>query len=124
MRISASASYLPADIVVVPFPYSDRFAEKVRPALVVSNDRLARIGFIWIVMITSAKRVPLSDDVLIRELEPTGLSAHSVVRPAKIACTEASRLIGRIGRLRDDEAAAVFLKLHDFLASSDRPQSA
>jgi mRNA interferase MazF len=32
------------DIVVVPFPYADRLAEKRRPALVISNRRLAPFG--------------------------------------------------------------------------------
>ena len=33
--------YDPFDIVVVPFPYADRLAEKRRPALVISNRKLA-----------------------------------------------------------------------------------
>jgi len=44
----------PFEIVVVPFPYTDRMAEKRRPALVVSNAELAaRFGRVWVAMITS-----------------------------------------------------------------------
>jgi mRNA-degrading endonuclease toxin of MazEF toxin-antitoxin module len=32
------------DIVVVPLPYADRLAEKRRPALVISNRKLAPFG--------------------------------------------------------------------------------
>ena len=38
MPTSETRAYLPGDVVVVPFPYTDRFAEKRRPALVISND--------------------------------------------------------------------------------------
>jgi mRNA interferase MazF len=34
------------DVVVVPFPYADRLAEKRRPALVISNRKLALFGVI------------------------------------------------------------------------------
>jgi len=44
------------DIVVVPFPYADRLAEKRRPALVISSRKLAPFGLIWLAMITSAQR--------------------------------------------------------------------
>ena len=33
MATSEARSYRPGDVVVVPLPYSDRFAEKRRPAL-------------------------------------------------------------------------------------------
>jgi hypothetical protein len=34
------------DIVVVPFPYADRLAEKRRPAPVISNRKLVPYGLI------------------------------------------------------------------------------
>ena len=46
------------DIVVVPVPYADRLAEKRRPALVISNRKLAPFGLIWVAMITSAENAP------------------------------------------------------------------
>jgi mRNA interferase MazF len=76
------------DVVVVPFPYADRLAEKRRPALVISNRRLAPFGLIWVAMITSADNAPLSCDVTIANLARAGLPAPSVVRAAKIACIE------------------------------------
>ncbi len=35
-------SFAPGDVVVVPFPYTDALAEKRRPAVVVSSQRLER----------------------------------------------------------------------------------
>jgi hypothetical protein len=46
------------DVVVVPFPYADRLAEKRRPALVISNRKLAVHGLVWVAMITSAEYEP------------------------------------------------------------------
>jgi mRNA interferase MazF len=107
----------PYDIVVVPFPYADRLAEKRRPALVVSNRKLATHGVVWVVMITSAENEAWPTDVPIALLDRTGLPAPSVVRPAKIACVEPSRIDRRIGRLDKAEARKVGQRLRGFLGS-------
>src|ERR1041385_383118 len=52
MAASEARRFDPFDIVVVPFPYADRLAENRRPALVISNRKLAGHGLIWVAMIT------------------------------------------------------------------------
>jgi mRNA interferase MazF len=99
------------DIVVVPFPYADRLAEKRRPALVISNRKLVPFGLIWVAMITSAENAPWSCDVAIADLARAGLPAPSVVRTAKIACIEPVRIERRAGRLDKAAAKAVMQKL-------------
>jgi mRNA interferase MazF len=106
------------DIVVVPFPYADRLAEKRRPALVVSNRKLASFGLIWVAMITSADNAPWSCDVVIGDLARAGLPAPSVVRTAKIACIEPARIERRAGRLDKGTARALAQKLKGFLGSA------
>jgi mRNA interferase MazF len=103
------------DIVVVPFPYADRLAEKRRPALVISNRKLAPFGLIWVAMITSADNAPWSCDVDVADLASAGLPAPSVVRPAKIACIEPARIERRAGKLDKATAKAVAQKLRGFL---------
>jgi mRNA interferase MazF len=103
------------DIVVVPFPHTDRLAEKRRPALVISNRKLTPFGLIWLAMITSADNAPWSCDVDIADLTRAGLPAPSVVRPAKIACIEPSRIERRAGKLDKATAKAVAQKLRGFL---------
>src|ERR1700689_1783839 len=105
------------DVVVVPFPYADRLAEKRRPALVISNRKLAPHGVIWVAMITSAENEPWSSDVAIIDFNRSGLPAPSVVRPAKIACIEPSRIDRRIGRLNKTAARKVGQKLRGFIAT-------
>lgn len=70
------------DVVVVPFPFTDRLATKKRPALVLSNAENFgdRIGHSVLAMITSAKNPPWPLDVEISDLKAAGLPAPSKVR--------------------------------------------
>jgi mRNA interferase MazF len=106
------------DIVVVPFPYADRLAEKRRPALVISNRKLVPFGLIWVAMITSADNAPWSCDVTITDLARAGLPAPSVVRTAKIACIEPARIERRAGRLDKVTGKAVAQRLKGFLGGA------
>ena len=100
-------SFAPFDIVVVPFPYSDRLAEKRRPALVVSaavlGDELDRL---WVAMITTDRGRRLIGDTAITDLTVAGLPAESLVRASKIATIEVDRVLRRAGRLSDQDLAA------------------
>ncbi len=96
------------DVVVVPFPYSDRLAEKRRPALVVSDPDLERsCGLIWVAMITSSGRSRLLGDVALQDLKAAGLPVTSTIRTGKIATIEPHRILRTAGRLAavDQEAA-------------------
>jgi len=115
MTSEKATRFDPFDIVVVPFPYADRLAKKRRPALVISNRKLAAHGVIWVAMITSAENEAWSSDVAITDLKRAALPAPSVVRVAKIACIEPGRIDRRIGRLGKAEAKAVGQRLRGFL---------
>jgi mRNA interferase MazF len=115
MATSEEERFDPFDIVVVPFPYADRLAEKRRPALVISNRKLATHGLVWVAMITSADNEPWPSDIAIADLDRAGLPAPSVVRSAKIACIEPSRIDRRVGRLDKVQARKVGQRLREFL---------
>lgn len=84
------------DVVIVPFPYSDKLAEKRRPALVVSSTKFNRAsGYLWVVMITSKTQQSTPDDIIFDHAK-AGLSKPSIVRASKIATIEADRVI-RVG---------------------------
>jgi mRNA interferase MazF len=87
-------------VVLVPFPYSDRLAEKRRPALIVSNTLLREeFDLVWVVMITSAANPRWTCDVEISNLRVAGLPAPSIIRPAKLATIESARIVRRIGTI-------------------------
>jgi mRNA interferase MazF len=96
----------PFDVVVVPFPYSDQLAEKRRPALVISNAKLHREGFIWIAMITGAGKERRAGDLVIKDLASASLPGASMVRASKIATIEPERIVRRIGSLAKGERTA------------------
>lgn len=105
------------DIVVVPFPYADRLAEKRRPALVISGPKLAPLGLIWLAMITSAENEQWPGDVPVTDLVRAGLPAASLIRSAKIACIDPARIERRAGRLDKAAAKLVAQRLRGFLGS-------
>jgi mRNA interferase MazF len=110
------ADPVPWDVWVVPFPYSDRLAEKRRPALVISGDALfRRHGLLWMAMITSTRINPWTSDIEITDLSAAGLPIPSRVRIAKIAAVEPARLLGRLGQLSASDARAVASALRKFL---------
>ena len=115
MPISDPVAYSPGDVVVVPFSYSDRLAEKRRPAVVVSSTQLAAQGFVWLVMITSARQSALAHDAPIADLALAGLSAPCVVRPTKIATVEPSRIVRKAGRLNVKEIAQLLGAVRAFI---------
>lgn len=109
--------YASFDIVVVPFPYADRLAEKRRPALVVSAPGLQKsFGLVWLMMITSADNPAWDCDVAISDLKLAGLPAPSVVRPAKIATVDATRILRRIGKLAAKDGRRVKDGMRELIA--------
>jgi mRNA interferase MazF len=85
------------DIVVVPFPYADKLAEKRRPAIVVSDDHFnAKQTLVWVAMITSASQRPWPTDIPL-PLGSTALTAESMIRISKMATIEQSRIIRVLG---------------------------
>jgi mRNA interferase MazF len=109
--------YAPFDVVVVPFPYADRLAEKRRPAIVVSLATLEKQhGLVWLVMVTSLGNRRWREDIEVSDLKLAGLPAPSLVRPTKIATADASRIVRRIGQLPAKDAQALKTALRGIIA--------
>lgn len=70
------------DVVVVPFPFTDRTTTKRRPALVLSDAGTfnKQVGQSVLAMITSARNSDWPLDVEIGDLDTAGLPSASVVR--------------------------------------------
>ncbi len=90
----------PFDLVVVPFPYAGRLAEKRRPAVVISAGAVsARYKLVLLAMVTSAMNPRWDCDVDITDLKASGLPAPSRICPVKIATADVSRILRTIGKL-------------------------
>jgi mRNA interferase MazF len=101
-------AFAQGDVLVLPFPYSDRLAEKRRPAVVISKPALERThGLVWVAMITTHRGSVRTEDVPIGDLARAGLPAPSLVRPVKIATIEPARVVRVAGALTPDDLASV-----------------
>jgi mRNA interferase MazF len=101
-------------MVVVPFPYSNRIAEKRRPALVVSSDRFnTETGLLWVAMITSSENKGWYGDVDILTDGSSGLTTASTIRTAKLATIDQERVV----RVARSIGGVTALTVTDFLVS-------
>ena len=106
------AQFQTFDIVVVPFPYSDRLAEKRRPAIIVSSPHLEELDdVVWVAMITSSD-VGSTGAVVLQDMSSTGLNKPSFVRPAKLATLETSRILRKTGQLSKADALVLSRNLN------------
>ena len=105
----------PFDVVVVPFPFTDRQTERRRPALVVSSpDFNAAHDQSILAMITSAEG-EWPSDVAIRDWREAGLNVACKVR-LKLFTLDDTLILRRAGALSERDAEAVKSSLVRFLA--------
>lgn len=96
------------DLVVVPFPFTDKTATKRRPALVLSDAAMFNtpIGHNVMAMITTASHASWPLDVPIQDLATTGLQAPSIIR-MKLFTLDHALILKKIGQLADQDQAVV-----------------
>jgi mRNA interferase MazF len=109
-------TYKGFDVVVVPFPFTDRKTEKRRPALILSkNEEFNQTGGHYVLaMITSQKNLQWPLDVPVTDMEKSGLAAASKVR-MKLFTLDARLIFKKIGSLSDLDQRAVSKALRDLL---------
>lgn len=111
-------TYKPFDVVVVPFPFTDRKADKRRPALVLSDDMQFNkpSGHAVLAMITSQKNPEWPLDTMITDNRRAGLTAPSKVR-MKLFTLDNRLIVKKIGTLADKDQKAVAKALQGLLAT-------
>lgn len=98
-------AFRPGDVVVVPFPFSDRDNAKRRPALVCSSAAFNGASrHVVLAMITSASGAKWPGDVAIRDLAATGLPIPSIVR-WKLFTLDVELVLRRAGSLSPRDRA-------------------
>lgn len=103
----------PWDVVTVPFPFTDRAAQKRRPALVLSQKSFNRHGHSLMAMITSS-HLRWPGDTALTDLEECGLSASCAVR-LKLFTLDNRLIVKRIGRLSDEDRNRVAAALQQIM---------
>ena len=102
------------DVVVVPFPFTDRHAERRRPALIVSSPGFnAAHEQSILAMITSAES-DWPSDVALRGWRDAGLAVPCKVR-LKLFTVDDTSILRKAGTLAPEDADAVARSLSRFL---------
>ena len=108
-------TYKPFDLVVVPFPFTDRASSKRRPALVLSSSEYqARTGHLILCMITTATHLNWFNDISLRDWQESGLPQASLVR-AKLFTLDERLILRRLGELTEIDQQAVAKSLQSAL---------
>ena len=96
------------DVVVVPFPFTDRTTTKRRPALVLSDASRfnKKVGESVLAMITSASNSDWPLDINIQDLDAADLPSASVVR-MKLFTLDDKLVIRKAGVLAKQDKSAV-----------------
>lgn len=105
-------TYKQFEVVVVPFPFTDRTATKKRPALIISSATTFNqfIDKSVMAMITTATHSSWALDVTITDLKSTGLKANSIIR-MKLFTLDDALVIKKIGKLATGDRSRVHSSL-------------
>ena len=115
-------AYKPFEVVVVPFPFTDRNADKRRPALILSDNIKFNkpSGHAVLAMITSQKNPDWPLDTTIIDIHRTGLTAPSKIR-MKLFTLDSRLIVKKIGTLTDSDKKAVEKALQSLLGIEFEP---
>lgn len=103
------------DVVVVPFPFTDRSIKLRRPAIILSDKSFgAATGQSLLAMITRAERSAWPDDLAIGDLASAGLNGPCVVR-LKLFTLVDTLISPRLGKLGEPDVRALRRILADHL---------
>jgi len=97
------------DIILVKFPFSNQAQYKIRPALIISNNKLNKKADIWACPITSKK---LSEDIAIKDSLTEGkLNKESYAKTTVITTLEKDLILKKIGKTNNQKTKQIIEKL-------------
>ncbi|MDE0202748.1 MAG: type II toxin-antitoxin system PemK/MazF family toxin [Rhodospirillaceae bacterium] len=108
-------TYEPFDVVVVPFPFTDRRASKRRPALIVSSASFNEAHEQAVLTMITTTAIEWPSDVALGDWQEAGLNAPCKVR-FKLFTLDDTLIVRRLGTLSKQDGAAVTDALRRFLA--------
>ena len=105
------------DVVVVPFPFTDRLAAKRRPALIVSSANFNRAHEQSILAMITSAGSDWPSDVVIQGWREAGLNVPCKVR-FKLFTLDDTLIVRKLGTLSKRDGEAVKKALGSVLASN------
>lgn len=110
-------SYKRGDIVWVKFPFSDASSDKLRPALIISNDTINNTGDYLLMQVTTRLRGDtLSQIILHKDYNEDPLLKQSELRLHKIFILHSSLISNKITTVSDEFMKIVINKLLSLLS--------
>lgn len=102
-------STTPFDVVLVPFPFSDKAAAKQRPCLVLASVRPTRLPeHVVVCMMTSQTNgLAFPFDCAVVNTAKAGLPKPTIVRVSKLVTIDSTLIRKRLGSLATEDAEAV-----------------
>lgn len=104
----------PWDVVIVPFPFTERADTRRRPALALSTTAFNENGQTILAMITTTTHRPWPGDTVIEGLGEAGLTLSCMVR-LKIFTLDNRLIMKRIGRLSPNDRRKVVEQIQHYL---------
>ena len=108
-------TFEPFDVVVVPFPFTDREAERRRPALIVSSPDFNETHAQSILAMITSAGGEWPSDVALLDWSEAGLSVPCKVR-LKLFTLDDALILRKAGALSERDAEAVRSSLARFVA--------
>lgn len=116
-----SPSMIKNSIILVPFPFDDLSASKIRPALCLTSE-IGKHNHIVIAFISSKipEDIVESEFIIKKNSEPwegTGLAVDSVIRLHKIVTIPKSLIKRKLGKINNDAEEKVAKKISELFSS-------
>lgn len=108
-------------ILLLPFPFTNQQDVKIRPALVVSSNKVnEKLKDVWVTSISSQKGenpflIPLSEN----DLSLGKLKKNSWVKYNIVFAVEKSLIRKKVGEIKKDKLEAILLKMQSVLKIED-----
>jgi mRNA interferase MazF len=101
------------DVVVVPFPFTEKSGTKRRPAVVLSKKAFNSSGHTALLMITTKSHAPWPGDTAIDDPTSAGLAQPCLVR-LKLFTLDNRLLVKQLGALASSDHRRLLEQLHRY----------
>ncbi|MFA6553901.1 MAG: type II toxin-antitoxin system PemK/MazF family toxin [Candidatus Paceibacterota bacterium] len=97
-------------LVLIPFPFTDLSGQKVRPALVLHNQRGGEDCIVAFISSVQNKKIGVYDIPVVPSLS-NGLKVNSTIKISKIATLQKKTILGELGQLESVTVSKVNVML-------------